>query len=185
MPFDVASEKRLWNTDKVPEDASIVTFRDQCLQAAAAHPSPAVLTELEHQRKRFQFLASGSEIPSIPRDRLKEHFISSSQVLKELSEHASNTDNQKLETQLILGDILAEALNEIIYEMNRQPGILIESYGDLCSGINNEREAIARRTRIRIPRGSSLRTEDIVWLMGDLETKDNCSGMYPQSSKVD
>jgi hypothetical protein len=56
MPFDVASEKLLWNTDKVPEDVNLVTVRDQCLQAAAAHPSLAVQTELEHQRKRFQLL---------------------------------------------------------------------------------------------------------------------------------
>jgi len=73
MPFDVASEKLLWNTDKVPEDVNLVTFRDQCLQAAAAHPSPAVQTELKHLRKRLQFLASGGEIPSAPRDKLKEH----------------------------------------------------------------------------------------------------------------
>jgi hypothetical protein len=77
MPFDVASEKLLWNTDKVPEDVNLVTFGDQCLQAAAAHPSPAVQTELEHKRQRFQFLASGGEIFSIPRDKLKEHIISS------------------------------------------------------------------------------------------------------------
>jgi hypothetical protein len=73
MPFDVASEKLLWNTDKVPEDVNLVTFRDLCLQAAAAHPSPAVQTELEHQRKQFQFLVSGGGIPSAPRDKLKEH----------------------------------------------------------------------------------------------------------------